>query len=125
MAARKPTEAEERAWKKLEEEISQPGYYDNITQEQKDAWIAQMEKEEDEEADWIETVKPDPKICTCMDCEWREPDRRYGNSTEVDKGALLNLCQIYGTAKPQDVLWEGAECPYYLKEITPKPIKTF
>lgn len=121
----KTPEEEEAYWEKVHKETSKPGYYDKVTKAQKEKWLKDMEEAEEEEDEWIETQSPDPEICPCMDCEWREPDRRYGKSREIESGALLNLCSVYGTAKPQEVLWEGEPCPYYMKEKTPKPVKVF
>lgn len=118
-------EEEEAMWAAQEAEEDQPGYYDNPTPEQKQQWIKEMEEAAEEEADYIVREEPDLAKCPCRDCEWREPDRTYGNSLTVDHGALLLLCDVYGDNKPSSIVYKGRSCPYYVKETGPKPIKRF
>lgn len=61
------------------------------------------------------TAKEPEDDIKCRDCFLREPDR-YPGAGIVIKGYKLSICQAYDFMKPDNVLWEGGACPYYVDE---------
>lgn len=55
----------------------------------------------------MEVVAPSDKIA-CKDCVYRQADNEYV------KGFKSAFCGIF-EVKPKDVLFDDAECPYYVK----------
>lgn len=51
----------------------------------------------------------------CKDCFLREPNR-YPGAGVVICGYKLSTCKAYDFSKPDEVLWEGGSCPYYIDE---------
>lgn len=66
-----------------------------------------------ENEDWV-TEKPDPEKIVCNKCFLRAEDRKVGES--VIKGCTLGICKAFPVTKPSEVLWKGAECPYFIDE---------
>ena len=54
---------------------------------------------------------PDKKTIQCTDCVYRQKDQKFPNG--VLEGAISGTCEVYDI-KPPSILWNGAECPYYL-----------
>lgn len=70
-----------------------------------------MPRWDDEELSW---VQPDKNKIQCSKCMLREKDRLDG---EID-GATLGVCEAF-QFKPTEILFNGAECPYFIDENTP------
>lgn len=58
---------------------------------------------------------PDEEKIQCKDCVFRLKDAKLPSGTVI-KGCTKGLCEVYKVNKPHDVLWEGAECDYYVSE---------
>ena len=59
---------------------------------------------------------PDENKIKCKDCVFRANDRMY-NGKVVYAGACLGVCEVYSKGdKPNDILFDGAECEYYISE---------
>lgn len=61
------------------------------------------------------TAKEPEDNIKCKDCFLREPNR-YPGAGVVICGYKLSTCKAYEFAKPDEVLWEGGSCPYYINE---------
>lgn len=72
-----------------------------------------MQKPRWENEEWT-LEHPDEAKIACKDCYHREPDRTL-YSGKVIKGSTLGMCAAYSD-KPDDILFNGEECPYYLCE---------
>lgn len=57
------------------------------------------------------TVQVNPEKIICKTCKYKNGGQQYPHFT---KGS----CEIYPSplSKPHDVLFEGADCPFYMKE---------
>lgn len=61
------------------------------------------------------TAKEPNDDIKCKDCFLREPNR-YPGAGIVICGYKLSTCKAYDFSKPDEVLWEGGSCPYYIDE---------
>ena len=64
-----------------------------------------MSKREEE---IIRTVQVDPLKIVCIDCRFKNMNQEYPHYTK-------GTCGIY-TVKPNDIMFNGASCDYYVKE---------
>ena len=55
---------------------------------------------------------PDLEKISCRDCAFRAKDRKIGKDTV--NGAQLAMCEVFPLLKPNEVLWENEDCPYYI-----------
>lgn len=55
---------------------------------------------------------PEPDKIACKDCMYRAKD--IGSGKDAVDGAALGTCDAYAV-KPPSILFDGAECKYYLK----------
>lgn len=58
----------------------------------------------------ITWVQPDQKRVQCTKCMLRKKDR--------PDGATLGICDVFDF-KPPEILFDGADCPYFIDEDTP------
>ncbi len=61
------------------------------------------------------TAKEPEDDIKCKHCFLRESNR-YPGAGVVICGYKLSTCKAYEFAKPDEVLWEGGSCPYYINE---------
>ena len=67
-----------------------------------------MAKWDNEELSW---VQPNPDEIQCSKCMLRAKDRLNGKIN----GATLGVCEAYNF-KPPKILFDGAECLYFINE---------
>ena len=57
---------------------------------------------------------PDANKIPCKDCMLRAEDQKMPGGTVLE-GATYSMCDAFGS-KPHFILWDGEDCPYYIKE---------
>ena len=67
-----------------------------------------------ENENWIVKHPEEDKV-VCKDCVFRSEDQVY-NGKIVTKGACLGICQVFPNNKPAAILFDDAECEYYVSE---------
>lgn len=68
-----------------------------------------LKRKKDEEVNMTGAIRPNPVYCnTCANAHWKPP---FADSPDKAN------CRVYiKNFKPKDVLFNGAECEYYMKE---------
>ncbi len=74
-----------------------------------------MDKKPKWEEEMFAPITPKDDI-HCKTCKFKRPSVKIGD--EIVERHTFAICKIYDDdeRKPNDVLWEGAECEYYEPE---------
>lgn len=71
------------------------------------------------ELDPIKGTWPNPKTVVCRDCVHRDKTIVGEGENRVAVGVTRSYCDVYTKTtggKPMDILFQGADCDYYMKE---------